>query len=143
MTVRKSEFLFGLICRTVHREDILFSSSLFSRRFPRVCSRRESETRRWLGCGFTVDTKGLSWPRPTLLPNNRLFSSHPTHESRHPETPLPPRLQLRPRTSQSEQQGGGTRGSINTRCFMRWFFPGDFLLRILSGVTLTYRGLKE
>lgn len=33
------------ICHTVHGEDILFSSFLFSRRFPRVCrlQRRESE----------------------------------------------------------------------------------------------------
>lgn len=64
------------ICPSVDTEDFLFSSLLlFFRWFPLVCclQRRHTEAG-WRGCGFSLGLKGLSWPRPTLLPNNRLAS---------------------------------------------------------------------
>ena len=121
------------ICHTVHGKDILFSSFLFSWRFPRVCrlQRRESEAvggvavvLLWMRRASCGPVPPFSWITGFLL--------HPTHESRHP-TPLPPRLQLWP--SEPECSAGRRDVWVNKHQMLQWF-QGDFLFRILARMTL-------
>ena len=68
---------------------------------------------RWCDCGFTVDAKGLSRPRPTLLLNNRLAPPpHPRVTSSDTAATTAAATAEHTRVD----QGGETCWSINTRC---------------------------
>lgn len=82
--------------------------------------------------GFAVDVKGLSWARPTLLLNNRL--SPPPHPRVTSSNTAATTAAATGRASQSAEQGGGTSGSINTRCCDG--FGGILYSGYLAGMTL-------